>query len=66
MDARHPLTPLDRQHARLVRAHRKPVHVLLTKADKLSRQAAQRTADRKRGGAVATVSGGERAAVLQR
>ncbi len=39
MDARHPLTPLDLQLLEWLRAARRPVHVLLTKADKLSRQA---------------------------
>jgi GTP-binding protein len=42
MDARHPLTPLDRRMLDWFGVTRKPVHVLLTKADKLSRQAAQR------------------------
>ena len=41
MDIRHPLTPLDRQLLDGC-AHRPlPIHVLLTKADKLSRGAAQ-------------------------
>jgi GTP-binding protein len=43
MDARHPLTPLDRRLLDWLRDAKRPVHVLLTKADKLSRQAAQRT-----------------------
>lgn len=38
MDVRHPLTPLDRQMLDWFAATGKPVHVLLTKADKLSRQ----------------------------
>ena len=42
MDARHPLTPLDRRMLDWFARHGQPVHVLLTKADKLSRQAAQR------------------------
>ena len=42
MDARHPLTPLDRQMLDWF-APTRPVHILLTKADKLSRQAAQRS-----------------------
>ncbi len=43
MDVRHPLTPLDRQLLAWLRAAGRATHVLLTKADKLSRQAAQRT-----------------------
>ena len=43
MDARHPLTPLDRQMLSWFAASRKPVHVLLTKSDKLTRQEAQNT-----------------------
>jgi|KBSMisStandDraft_5_1062788.scaffolds.fasta_scaffold431982_2 GTP-binding protein len=42
MDARHPLTPLDRTMLDWFAVTLRPVHVLLTKADKLSRQAAQR------------------------
>jgi GTP-binding protein len=38
MDVRHPLTPLDRQMLDWFASTGKPVHVLLTKADKLSRQ----------------------------
>jgi len=38
MDARHPLTPLDRQMLHWFAATGKPVHVLLTKSDKLTRQ----------------------------
>jgi GTP-binding protein len=37
MDARHPLTPLDRQLLDWFFPRRVPVHILLTKADKLSR-----------------------------
>lgn len=37
MDSRHPLTPLDRQMLDWFCPSRKPVHVLLTKSDKLSR-----------------------------
>jgi len=37
MDARHPLTPLDETMLAWFRPTGKPVHVLLTKADKLSR-----------------------------
>lgn len=40
MDCRHPLTPLDRQMLDWFCPSGKPVHVLLTKSDKLSRQAA--------------------------
>ena len=43
MDIRHPLTPLDRQLIDWYRASGKALHVLLTKADKLSRQARQAT-----------------------
>jgi len=42
MDVRHPLMPLDLQLLQWLRDAQRPVHVLLTKADKLSRQAAQR------------------------
>ena len=41
MDARHPLMPLDRQLLGWLRDAGRPAHVLLTKADKLSRQSAQ-------------------------
>lgn len=41
MDVRHPLTPLDRTLLDWLREARRPVHVLLTKADKLSKQAQQ-------------------------
>lgn len=40
MDARHPLTPLDRQMLDWFLPAGRPVHILLTKADKLSRQQA--------------------------
>ena len=40
MDIRHPMTPLDRQLLDWFAATGKPVHVLLTKADKLSRSQA--------------------------
>lgn len=43
MDARHPLTALDRQLLGWIAPGRRRVHVLLTKADKLSRQAASAT-----------------------
>jgi GTP-binding protein len=42
MDARHPLTPLDRRMLDWFGVTLRPVHVLLTKADKLSRQEASR------------------------
>ena len=48
MDARHPLTALDLQLIEWLRSAARPVHVLLTKADKLSRQAAQATLARVR------------------
>ncbi len=41
MDSRHPLTELDRTLLQWLRDAGRPAHVLLTKADKLSRQAAQ-------------------------
>jgi len=40
MDVRHPLTPLDRQMLAWFAETGKPVHALLTKSDKLSRQQA--------------------------
>ena len=40
MDCRHPLTPLDRQMLDWFSPSGRPVHVLLTKSDKLSRSAA--------------------------
>lgn len=43
MDARHPLTELDRTLLDWLREAGRPAHVLLTKADKLSKQAAQKT-----------------------
>ncbi|MDZ4098070.1 MAG: ribosome biogenesis GTP-binding protein YihA/YsxC, partial [Methylophilaceae bacterium] len=43
MDSRHPLTPLDRQMLNWFCPSGKPVHVLLTKSDKLSRSAASMT-----------------------
>lgn len=43
MDARHPLTALDCQMLNWFAATGKPVHVLLTKADKLSRQQGRAT-----------------------
>jgi GTP-binding protein len=46
MDARHPLTPLDEQMLDWFKPTGKPVHVLLTKSDKLSRQQATLTLNR--------------------
>lgn len=43
MDVRHPLTELDQELLGWFRPTGKPVHVLLTKADKLSRSAALQT-----------------------
>jgi GTP-binding protein len=43
MDARHPLKPLDEQMLDWFAPTGKPVHILLTKADKLSRQQATAT-----------------------
>jgi GTP-binding protein len=43
MDVRHPLTPLDRQLLEWFAPRCLPVHVLLTKADKLTRAEAKRT-----------------------
>ncbi len=43
MDARHPLTPLDRQMIEWFLPTGRPIHCLLTKADKLSRGEAART-----------------------
>lgn len=43
MDVRHPLTPLDEQMLDWAQAAGRPSHILLTKADKLSRGAATAT-----------------------
>ena len=43
MDSRHPLTPLDEQMLDWFLPTGKPVHILLTKSDKLSRQQATKT-----------------------
>jgi len=48
MDSRHPLTPLDRQMLDWFCPSGKPVHVLLTKSDKLSRSEATLTLNRVR------------------
>ena len=45
MDARHPLTDLDRQMLEWFGITGRPVHVLMTKADKLTRQVQQRQLD---------------------
>jgi len=49
MDARHPLQPFDEQLIAWASAATMPIHVLLTKADKLSRGAAKQTLFRVRG-----------------
>lgn len=43
MDARHPLTPLDRRMLDWFTPSGRPVHILLTKSDKLTRQEAAKT-----------------------
>lgn len=43
MDARHPLTPVDGQMLELALSRGLPVHVLLTKSDKLSRSESMKT-----------------------
>jgi GTP-binding protein len=48
MDVRHPLTELDRTLLDWLREAKRGVHVLLTKADKLSKQAQQSTLARVR------------------
>ncbi len=48
MDARHPLTPLDLQLLAWLREAGRATHVLLTKSDKLSKQAAQVTLSKAR------------------
>src|SRR5262245_53671649 len=58
MDVRHPLTELDRRMLEWFRPTGKPVHVLLTKADKLSREAARMTLKRVAGEIAAMVAGG--------
>jgi len=42
MDARHPITPLDQQMLKWFATTGKPVHVLLSKSDKLTRQEGQK------------------------
>jgi GTP-binding protein len=61
MDVRHPLTPLDQQMLRWFTPSGRPVHVLLTKADKLSRGESLRTLARVRH----SLSGYGRAATAQ-
>ncbi len=46
MDVRHPLTPLDEQMLDWFAPTGKPVHILLTKSDKVSHQQATRTVNR--------------------
>jgi len=48
MDVRHPLTEQDNDMLTLARSRQVPVHVLLTKADKLGRNAARQTLGRVR------------------
>jgi GTP-binding protein len=43
MDSRHPLTPLDEQMLDWFMPTGKPVHILLTKSDKMSRQQSSKT-----------------------
>lgn len=50
MDARHPLTELDRQMLAWFAPTGRPVHVLLTKSDKLTRSEGARTLSRTRQG----------------
>lgn len=58
MDARHPLTPLDRRLLDWLRPAGRELHVLLTKSDKLSAQAAQRTLAQARKDLAALYPGG--------
>ena len=48
MDARHPFMPLDLRLVEWLERAGRPMHVLLTKADKLSRQAARVTLEKAR------------------
>lgn len=57
MDSRHPLTPLDRQLLDWFSPTGRPLHVLLSKADKLTRQAQAKTL-REVGAALADLSPG--------
>lgn len=58
MDARHPLTDLDLTLLEWLRASNRRVHLLLTKSDKLSKQAAQSTLARVRQRLVQIAPGG--------
>src|SRR2546421_1539404 len=57
MDARHPLTPLDERLIEWLRDAGRGAHILLTKADKLSRQSAQATLARVRARAATLLPG---------
>jgi len=57
MDVRHPLTDIDQRMLRWFLPTGKPVHVLLAKADKLSREAAEKIL-RRVGGEVAALAPG--------
>ncbi|MDR2924365.1 MAG: ribosome biogenesis GTP-binding protein YihA/YsxC [Azoarcus sp.] len=59
MDARHPLTPLDWQMIGWFAPSGRPIHILLTKSDKLSRGAAATALNQVRG-ALKQYRGGER------
>jgi GTP-binding protein len=65
MDARHPLTPLDRRMLDWFSPSGRPVHILLTKADKLSRQEAAKTLRATREAVTQRLSAVQRAAFLQ-
>lgn len=58
MDARHPLTALDRQMIGWFAPSGRPIHILLTKSDKLSRGAAQAALRKVREALVAHDHGG--------
>ncbi|MDR2015346.1 MAG: ribosome biogenesis GTP-binding protein YihA/YsxC [Azoarcus sp.] len=60
MDARHPLTPLDWQMIGWFAPTGRPIHVLLTKSDKLSRGAAVATLNQVRAALARYNSSGER------
>jgi GTP-binding protein len=57
MDCRHPLTPQDGRLLDWLRPSGRAVHVLLSKCDKLSAQAAQRTVGQVRRDLAATYPG---------
>ena len=65
MDARHPLTPLDRRLIEWLRDAGRPVHALLTKADKISRQAAPANTCKGSPRVATTVSGRDGATFLE-